>query len=313
MNFFSNRAFAAFTVALAASMWALFTDIGRPYLPSVPIVVYTLYLYANRSAVGQLGGDALKDSPYFLGFLLTMFALFKIFNDVSFSSNLFGQNPALMTQEVGGAVLTTIVGLFCRQALLALVQDEAPEEDDRLAALANAVTSHAVAFEVARQHFFREMSDERARQTEELKATQDRFLAELGAASATRSGQSAATAATNFAAGAVSGVSHEPMASPTTSRPTRAEQTVTPEFAASPSSSSDLARTLPYAGPSAVATPTSSPINTPPGPVPAVGARPAGSAESPSGSPLAGPSGSTPPYPPYLGQGRASNTPRSEE
>ena len=294
-------------------MWALFTDIGRPYLPSVPIVAYTLYLYANRSAVGQLGGDALKDSPYFLGFLLTMFALFKIFNDVSFSSNLFGQNPALMTQEVGGAVLTTIVGLFCRQALLALVQDEAPEEDDRLAALANAVTSHAVAFEVARQHFFREMSDERARQTEELKATQDRFLAELAAASAIRFGQSAATAAANSATGEVLGVSNAPMASPNASRPTPAELTVTPEVAAIPASGSDLARTPPYAGPSAVATPTSSPINTPPGPVPAVGAGSAGSAELPSGRPLAEPSGSLPPYPPYFGQGRASNTTRSEE
>ncbi len=179
MNFFSNRAFAAFTVALAASMWALFTDIGRPYLPSVPIVVYTLYLYSNRASVGQLGGDSLKDSPYFLGFLLTMFALFKIFNDVSSNATLFAQNPSLMTQEVGAAVLTTIVGLFCRQALLTLVQDEAPEEDDRLAALANAVTSHAVAFEVARQQFFREMAEERARQTAELEATQARFLAQL--------------------------------------------------------------------------------------------------------------------------------------
>ena len=303
-------------------MWALFTDIGRPYLPSVPIVVYTLYLYANRTSVGQLGGDALKDSPYFLGFLLTMFALFKIFNDVSFNSSLFAQNPALMTQEVGGAVLTTIVGLFCRQALLALVQDEAPEEDDRLAALANAVTSHAVAFEVARQQFFREMSDERARQTEELKSTQSRFLAELTAAIPTRSPQAAAAFAAAAAAaapaasphpGATSVTSQTPTASPITTRQTPAEQAVTAVVEANPPSSPEGPRTQPYAGPSSVTTPTSSPINPPPGSVPAVSAPSAGSAGAQSGSSAAGPSGGSPPYPPYFGQGRASNTTRSEE
>ena len=309
-------------------MWALFTDIGRPYLPSVPIVVYTLYLYANRTSVGQLGGDALKDSPYFLGFLLTMFALFKIFNDVSFNSSLFAQNPALMTQEVGGAVLTTIVGLFCRQALLALVQDEAPEEDDRLAALANAVTSHAVAFEVARQQFFREMSDERARQTEELKSTQARFLAELNAAGTTRSPQAAADApAASPHPGAASVKSQTPTSSPITTRQTPiatrqppAEQAITavveanpPSSPEGPPSSPEGPRTQPYAGPSSVTTPTSSPINTPPGSVPAVSAPSVGSAGSQSGGPAAGPSGSSPPYPPYFGQGRASNTTRSEE
>lgn len=145
----------------------------------MPIIVYALYLYANRAAVGQQDNDSLKDSPYFLGFLLTMFGLFKIFNDVSYNFALFSRNPELMLQEVGGAVLTTIVGLFSRQALLALVRDEQPAEDDRLASLANAVTSHAVAFELARQQFFREMSDERTKQSKELEATQQRFLARL--------------------------------------------------------------------------------------------------------------------------------------
>lgn len=325
VNFFSNRAFAAFTVALAASMWALFTDIGRPYLPSVPIVVYTLYLYANRTSVGQLGGDALKDSPYFLGFLLTMFALFKIFNDVSFSSTLFGQNPALMTQEVGGAVLTTIVGLFCRQALLALVQDEAPEEDDRLAALANAVTSHAVAFEVARQQFFREMAEERARQTEELKHTQSRFLAELNAASnrvpqaAPPPSYTSSYMPTSITPTSVTPVAPTaavtPTSNPVVSRPTMAEQAVNAVVEANPSHTVDAPRTQPYAGPSAAsANPTPSAATTPQGTVPAVGAPKSDqAAQGPGTSGAAGSSGATPPYPPYFGQGRASNTTRSEE
>lgn len=179
VNEFPTRAFFAFSVALAASAWALFAEIGKPYAPSIPILFYTLYLYSNRDKVGQQESDALKDSPYFLGFLLTMFGLFKIFNDVSFNFALFGRNPELMTEEVGGAVLTTIVGLFSRQALLGLVRDESPAEDDRLAALANAVTSHAVAFEVARQQFFREMAEERTKQARDLETTQERFLARL--------------------------------------------------------------------------------------------------------------------------------------
>ena len=80
---------------------------------------------------------------------------------------------------MGGAVLTTIVGLFSRQALLGLVRDESPAEDDRMTSLANAVTSHAVAFEVARQQFFREMAEERSKQTRDLETTQERFLARL--------------------------------------------------------------------------------------------------------------------------------------
>jgi len=318
VNFFSNRAFAAFTVALAASMWALFTDIGRPYLPSVPIVVYTLYLYANRTAVGQLGGDSLKDSPYFLGFLLTMFALFKIFNDVSVSSSLFGQNPALMTQEVGGAVLTTIVGLFCRQALLALVQDEAPEEDDRLAALANAVTSHAVAFEVARQQFFREMADERARQTEELKATQARFLAELNVVSGFRPTPaasvppiavdvpSAATAPMPTPRGALV----PPTSSPASERQSSAEQAVNAVVNATPARTTEAPRTQPYAGPAPT---TATSAATPPDSTPAVAASMSGGADQATPSAALGSSAVTPPYSPYFGQGRASNTTRSEE
>jgi len=374
VNFFSNRAFAAFTVALAASMWALFTDVGRPYLPSVPILVYTLYLYANRSSVGQLGGDALKDSPYFLGFLLTMFALFKIFNDVASSSSLFGQNPALMTQEVGGAVLTTIVGLFCRQALLALVQDEAPEEDDRLAALANAVTSHAVAFEVARQQFFREMAEERERQTASWNDSQERMLVRLESAGSWRDAaagvpvltsaptptaptptaptptaptptaptptaptptaptstgavRSAADApaaarppATPPAVAAVAAVAAPvaplaPVAS-TPSQPSSVAPSRDPSVAARTDAaldaivdsvrtpaSFDAPRTAPYAGPPAGrSTPPSSARMSPVGSVPAV--------SSPGSMP--GSSGATPPYPPYLGQGRVSDVPRDE-
>lgn len=170
-----TRSFVAFTIALAISVWALFADVGRPYLPSVPIVVYGIFLYANRDAIAHTGSDSLRDSPYFLGFLLTMFGLFKLFNDVSFNFSLFGRNPALLTEQVGAAVLTTIIGLFVRQALLLLVPDTPPKEDDRLASLANAVTSHAVAFELARQEFFRDMAAERERHVEALEDLHRRF------------------------------------------------------------------------------------------------------------------------------------------
>lgn len=250
MNEFANRAFAAFTIALGASLWALFTDIGRPFLPSVPIVVYAVYLFANRSAVGQLGGDALRDSPYFLGFLLTMLALFKIFNDVSFNASLFGQNPALMTQEVGGAVLTTIIGLFCRQALISLVPDVEPEEEDRIAALANAVTSHAVAFEVARQQFFREMSDERARQAEEFRAAQTQLLdriATMPAATASASVESMAASASATPINAVLAVPVTNAAPAAPAAPSAPAIVATPTPPFSPTVSGFAARPTPSA------------------------------------------------------------------
>lgn len=172
---FTHRAFAAFTVALAASIAALFSEIGYPYLPSIPIVVYGIYLLGNRDIVAVSASDSLRDSPYFLGFLLTMVGLFKLFNDVSFNFALFGRNPALLTQEVGGAVLSTIVGLFVRQALLLLVPDLPPKEDDRLAQLSAAITSHAVAFELARQDFFRELSAEADTRAARLDALERRI------------------------------------------------------------------------------------------------------------------------------------------
>src|SRR5207245_9281082 len=104
-----------------------------------PCALFCLFLFANRDTVAAAGSDALRYSPYFLGFLLTMFGLFKLFNDVSFNFSLFGRNPALLTEQVGGAVLTTIVGLFVRQALLLLVPELEPKEDDRLGSLAAAI------------------------------------------------------------------------------------------------------------------------------------------------------------------------------
>lgn len=269
-------------------MWALFTDVGRPFLPSLPILVYTLYLYANRTSVGQLGGDSLKDSPYFLGFLLTMFALFKIFNDVSSNSTLFAQNPSLMTQEVGAAVLTTIVGLFCRQALLALVQDEAPEEDDRLAALANAVTSHAVAFEVARQQFFREMAVERTKHTEELQATQARFLAQLRAATQARP---VVEARMSVGRDASPDTRNYPTPKTGTDVPDAPDLTDAPDVPlASAHDTPTGVRSTPYTGPSGRA-----------------------SAIDPVTLDLGATAAATPPYPPYFGQGRGASAPRDEE
>jgi hypothetical protein len=173
---FSRQAFAAFTVALAASCIALFAGVWKPYLPSVPIVVYTLFLFMSKEAGTGTMTDTLKDSPYFLGFILTMFAMFKIFNDIAFNFALFGRNPQLMTTEVGGAILSTVVGLFCRQALLSVVHIAPPEEDDRLHGIISSITSHAVAFEGARQQFFREMAEEADRRARELEAAQERFF-----------------------------------------------------------------------------------------------------------------------------------------
>jgi hypothetical protein len=81
----------------------------------VAALVYAqkVYLVAINSTV--------KDSPYVLGFILTMAALTKIFRDIAgVSGGTLGIPIRTVVGEAGTAILATVVGLFGRQLLLSL-------------------------------------------------------------------------------------------------------------------------------------------------------------------------------------------------
>lgn len=180
MSQLANRAFFAFTAALGLSAFALFASVGAPVAPSVPIVLYSAYLWLNRDQMEGPAGETLRDSPYFLGFLLTMFALLMIFRDASAGTVSLAQSPSLFTSEVGAAILTTVVGLFCRQALQTLIPSELLDErDERLERVAAALASHAVQLERARQEFIATMNAESERRQAAMAEEQRRFLSDL--------------------------------------------------------------------------------------------------------------------------------------
>jgi len=134
MRFNSQRAFFCFVAAGFLSVFAIFTGIGQPVLPSLPVLLYgLLLLYVQKSGMVRLGGTV-KDSPYFLGFILTLVALFRVLYGLDLSQSLASQGLAFGAQ-VGGAILTTGVGLFFRQTLLSVdrFEDDADVEFHRLA------------------------------------------------------------------------------------------------------------------------------------------------------------------------------------
>ncbi len=180
MSQLANRAFFAFTAALGISGFTLFAAVGQPFAPAIPIVLYSAYLWLNRDAIEGTGGEVLRDSPYFLGFLLTMFALLLIFQDASVGGGAIAKSPGLFTKEVGSAILTTVVGLFCRQALQTLIPSaQVDEGGERLERVAAALASHAVQLERARQEFISTVAAEADRREAVFADEQHRFRAEL--------------------------------------------------------------------------------------------------------------------------------------
>lgn len=113
-----RRAFLLFTLSGSLSLVAMYAPAGQPWLPLLPIAIYGgLLWYAQSALYRQLNGT-LKDSPYFLGFTLTLVALVKAFRVLASGSIDAAGLPSFLVTEVGGAILATVTGLFLRQLLL---------------------------------------------------------------------------------------------------------------------------------------------------------------------------------------------------
>jgi len=104
-------------------------------LPAVPVVAYGLLLRLASLKGDRALNDQEKDSPYFLGFILTLVALFIIFwsasGDAPLTMNVLGP-------QVGAAILVTMVGLVMRQYLIAVepYEDIAVDGFEKLSDLA---------------------------------------------------------------------------------------------------------------------------------------------------------------------------------
>lgn len=121
-NLTSMGGLAFFLLALGLAGIGLLTGVGVLWAPTAAVVAYGLLLLYCQSSLHVRLNPTLKDSPYFLGFLLTLGGLLRVF------AALKGAQEAL--PEVGSAVAATAAGILMRHVLLS--KDPAEEMKDKL-------------------------------------------------------------------------------------------------------------------------------------------------------------------------------------
>src|SRR5205807_1762760 len=141
--------FLLFLCALFVGTFLVFGGWGKPFVPALPVIAYGLALIISQEVYFVQLGANVRDSPYFLGFLLTLLEILALLLVGLPEDNL---SPFLY-REIGAAILTTAAGLMARQRLLA--NDTAEEAQDRI---------------------FRRIADEVKKDTVEFHETQKLFV-----------------------------------------------------------------------------------------------------------------------------------------
>ena len=109
-------AFWLFAIALVVGALAVGVEEGVAWQSPLAIVWYSgVLLVAQRRYRVPLNGGV-QDSPYFLGFILTLFGLVKIFTTIA-ATNVGGLDIGVVVGQAGAALVATAVGLMARQAL----------------------------------------------------------------------------------------------------------------------------------------------------------------------------------------------------
>ena len=150
-NLTPTRAFILFVVALAAGALLVWKNWFQPWGYVLPVFVYGgLLAYVQRSLYVEID-PTVKDSPYFLGFMLTLFGLAGIF--LSLEESEAGQVAiGPIVGEAGAALMATVLGLFMRQLLLA-VDPGSEERDAVFRSLARQVRESTVEFHREQEKF----------------------------------------------------------------------------------------------------------------------------------------------------------------
>lgn len=121
----SRKAYQLFLIAAVLGSLSIWFDIGVPWLPAVIVAFYGMLLFYSAKVCLVTHSEMTNNSPYFLGFLFFLIALFSAF------SKTFGANDnvdvGMLLRQLGAALLTTIIGLPFRQLLFAY----APAQQDQ--------------------------------------------------------------------------------------------------------------------------------------------------------------------------------------
>lgn len=148
MGLTSAGAFLLFCGAAAVSLAGVLFDLGRPWLVLSPILVYGAILWFCQRRYYVALNSTTKDSPYFLGFTLTLVALARLFLVVGAPGRT--PIPSEMLPSIAEALLTTVLGLSVRQALYSLDPGEATR-DSAFQALVASIRQNASDFHSAQQ------------------------------------------------------------------------------------------------------------------------------------------------------------------
>src|SRR6266704_1707626 len=119
-NFSASRAFYAFAIAFALGTLSIYASWG-PWVPALPVVLYGLMLLVAQVGHFVSLEDSVKDSPYFLGFLLTLAALLKALAAMGAdlkNPSAAADSSSTLLAAASAAIVPTVAGLFMRQALL---------------------------------------------------------------------------------------------------------------------------------------------------------------------------------------------------
>ena len=148
-----TQALWLFFAALVLGIAAIVTDWGSIWawvlLPSAPIVAYSLALWVSQATYFVSHSPGIKTSPYILGFLLTLVALFNLFLRGGADLVSGDIDLDLLLGQVGAAVMTTAVGLVSRQILI--TTDPAEEQQQVFQSLAGELRRNASEFDSAQR------------------------------------------------------------------------------------------------------------------------------------------------------------------
>lgn len=113
----SRQAFQLFLVAFILGFLSLWYDVGVPVVPVAIVVIYGMTLFVSAKYYLVSHSEMTNNSPYFLGFLFFLSAIFIAFSRTN--GTLDNVNTGILLRELGAALLTTVIGLPFRQLLFA--------------------------------------------------------------------------------------------------------------------------------------------------------------------------------------------------
>lgn len=172
----ARQAFYLFFLALAVSIFLIFAEIGEPWSASLPVIAYGYALFFVQKKYSVALNSTVKDSPYFLGFILTLIGLVEILSS-GFTETA---NTSVLVSKVATAIFPTVCGIFFRQLLLSWDPEDA-YFDREYQTIAEALRTDAANFRDSQARFVQLVSEFTKTREELLSGEEKIFTDYVGA------------------------------------------------------------------------------------------------------------------------------------